>query len=563
MFTFCFHKSASVSLLHYAVLNVAPLRSPAKAAARRSYWTISSMNAKSQTSDAESKSFYQYTSGRWLWNEDAQLAVRYVKFNIKELCCIAAASVGSTSCTDVTKLTEGNFNKVLLLTTDDGKEVIAKIPNPNAGYPHFLTASEVATNGFSPKVYTWCAKADETPVGAEYIVMEKSPGIKLSHVWDDMHVLKKSEIVTQLVRFDASLASNPLPAYGSLYYAQDANGDKFAVGPTNNRKYFDDGRATLPLDHGPWDSVEQYVLANARREKQSIINLPPSRRLQGLFNGPGQYQPSRKTKLRALDCYMKVARHLLPKITETHRPVLWHPDLHGDNSFVDPDNPTKITGIIDWQAAHIAPLFLQVRRPGLLDFDGPIPERMKPPKRPENFDQLSPDEKAGAKKLHAAQAMHVLYEIELLQQCREAGQALRGRETLVGRLAGLVGSIFDDGEPIVLGLLMQAVDRWTEIVGQDPDEYRPRVPCPIHFTNAERAQQRADQTKWEEGVKIMDEIVRAIGAYSGWDGFVNHDDYGSRKRAVADVREAFVQRVAASDEERREWIKAWPFPVDG
>ncbi|RHZ51896.1 hypothetical protein CDV55_102552 [Aspergillus turcosus] len=531
MFTFCFHKSASVSLLHYAVLNVAPLRSPAKAAARRSYWTISSMNAKSQTS--ESEPFYQYTSGRWLWNEDAQLAVRYVKFNIKELCRIAAASVGSTSCTDVTKLTEGNFNKVLLLTTDDGKEVIAKIPNPNAGYPHFLTASEVATNGFSPKVYTWCAKADETPVGAEYIVMEKSPGIKLSH----RRTLSQHTVVYTMRRTRMVISYN--------------------------RKYFDDGRATLPLDRGPWDSVEQYVLANARREKQSIINLPPSRRLQGLFNGPGQYQPSRKTKLRALDCYMKVARHLLPKITETHRPVLWHPDLHGDNIFVDPDNPTKITGIIDWQAAHIAPLFLQVRRPGLLDFDGPIPERMKPPKLPENFDQLSPDEKAGAKKLHAAQAMHVLYEIKLLQQCKEAGQALRGRETLVGRLAGLVGSIFDDGEPIVLGLLMQAVDRWTEIVGQDPDEYRPRVPCPIHFTNAERAQQRADQTKWEEGVKIMDEIVRAIGAYSGWDGFMNHDDYRSRKRAVADLREAFVQRVAASDEERREWIKAWPFPIDG
>lgn len=28
---------------------------------------------------------------------------------------------------------------------DDGKEVVAKLPNPNAGRPHFTTASEVAT----------------------------------------------------------------------------------------------------------------------------------------------------------------------------------------------------------------------------------------------------------------------------------------------------------------------------------------------------------------------------------------------------------------------------------
>jgi hypothetical protein len=45
----------------------------------------------------------------------------------------------------VQKLPEGNFSKVFLITMDDGKEVIAKLPNPNAGRAHFTTASEVAT----------------------------------------------------------------------------------------------------------------------------------------------------------------------------------------------------------------------------------------------------------------------------------------------------------------------------------------------------------------------------------------------------------------------------------
>lgn len=31
---------------------------------------------------------------------------------------------------------------------NDGNEVIAKVPNPNAGRPHFTTASEVATMDF-------------------------------------------------------------------------------------------------------------------------------------------------------------------------------------------------------------------------------------------------------------------------------------------------------------------------------------------------------------------------------------------------------------------------------
>lgn len=67
---------------------------------------------------------------------------------MKELCRIAAQSVGSQSCVEVTKLPEGNFTKALLLRMDDGKECVAKIPNSNAGRAHFLTASEVATMEF-------------------------------------------------------------------------------------------------------------------------------------------------------------------------------------------------------------------------------------------------------------------------------------------------------------------------------------------------------------------------------------------------------------------------------
>jgi len=43
---------------------------------------------------------------------------------------------------------EGSFNKALLLTMSDGREVIAKLPCPNAGPPHYAIASEVATLEF-------------------------------------------------------------------------------------------------------------------------------------------------------------------------------------------------------------------------------------------------------------------------------------------------------------------------------------------------------------------------------------------------------------------------------
>lgn len=46
------------------------------------------------------------------------------------------------------------------------------------------------------------------------------------------------------------------------------------------------------------------------------------------------------------------------RIEEILSPLLLHPDLHKRNIFVDSDDPTKITGIIDWQAASLDPVLL-------------------------------------------------------------------------------------------------------------------------------------------------------------------------------------------------------------
>lgn len=104
--------------------------------------------------DDTNNPLYNYTGGRWLWNEEKQLKARYVKFKLQALCDVATRAVGSGSCTNATKLTEGNFNMVLQLSMDDGKEVFAKIPNPNAGLPELVTSSEVATMEFVRTIFS-------------------------------------------------------------------------------------------------------------------------------------------------------------------------------------------------------------------------------------------------------------------------------------------------------------------------------------------------------------------------------------------------------------------------
>jgi hypothetical protein len=74
-----------------------------------------------------------YTSGRWLWNEREQLEARYQRFDVPSLQPVACQAVGASRCTSFEKLEEGNYNKAYRLVTDDGQNVIAKVPHPNAG----------------------------------------------------------------------------------------------------------------------------------------------------------------------------------------------------------------------------------------------------------------------------------------------------------------------------------------------------------------------------------------------------------------------------------------------
>ena len=84
-----------------------------------------------------------------MWNEHEQLQRRHVKFNLAALIRVVEDAVGPDArCVGFAKLPEGNFNKTCIATMQDGHELIARLPNPNAGRPHYTTASKVATMAY-------------------------------------------------------------------------------------------------------------------------------------------------------------------------------------------------------------------------------------------------------------------------------------------------------------------------------------------------------------------------------------------------------------------------------
>ena len=94
-------------------------------------------------------------------------------------------------------------------------------------------------------------------------------------------------------------------------------------------------------------------------------------------------------------------------------------------------------------------------------------------------------------------------------------------------------------------------------MGAGPDG-QPSVPCPLAFTDAEITRQQEEYEKWASGVELKAQVLQEMGAYSGWDGWIKHRLCDDMRRQLENTFQRFLDREARSDEERAEWIRAWP-----
>lgn len=100
---------------------------------------------------------------------------------MNKLAQIAASTVDSGCCVAIEKYPDGQYARAFLMTMEDGKQVVAKVPDPNAGQGRLTTASEVATMEFvvlmtfaSPTVLTFYRLATSSELQSQ----EFTPGIR-------------------------------------------------------------------------------------------------------------------------------------------------------------------------------------------------------------------------------------------------------------------------------------------------------------------------------------------------------------------------------------------------
>ncbi|KAJ6189838.1 phosphotransferase enzyme family protein [Penicillium mononematosum] len=458
--------------------------------------------------------FFKFTRGRFVVEEAENL-------DLNKLAQVTADSVGAAQCISIKKYPDGMFNKSFPMTIEDGQEVVAKVPNPNAGIPHFTTASEVATMDFArkiinspaPHVYAWNSRAKSHPVGAEFIIMDKIEGVPLSEVWDTMQIQKRLKVILAMTSLQKEWLSVSFSHYESLYYAGDVQS------PAGNHyvkraplsKIQSSPLARLLVGIGLmradqfWTLKEDhYMQAVGAREIKAIQSLKPPKQI-ALFCGPKLYQPDAEKKLTVLAWYQKIVDALIPKDTSVTNPRLWHDDLHGDNIFAD----------TIW---------------------------------------LSTEERSAATRAHIVQNVFIGWRQLMHAKNLDLYRVVEFRKTPAYGLLFLAHRMFEYGEAHFLSLLVDLKDRWADLPGVTSD-----TPFPFDFSEEDFERIKLDSDDAVAGTELVAEIKEKIGDLWPDKGFIEYERYDDCKAVLDELKGQILDQLAETDEEKAEYQRHWPF----
>ncbi|KAF2423572.1 phosphotransferase enzyme family protein [Tothia fuscella] len=526
--------------------------------------------------------FFQFTRGTFVRNEAEQLASRRIKFDMNELTRVAASSIGANSCIMVENLPDGMYNKTFLLSMDDGQKVVAKVPNPNSGTPYFTTASEVATMDFPiyvrntlkapvPKVFKYECRSSN-PVGAEFIIMEKVAGVQLGQLWSKMELVDKMRLRLDLSRLQSLWLSLKFNGYGALYYSRDlenphrsvlytqSSGEpisdrNFTIGPVTGRQWFDEGRGNLLLDRGPWKCVQNYYNAIGNREETAISVLTPAPKPTVMVCGPGIYQPRISDKLAAIDSYLKINNDLLPTEDSLISSHIWHNDLHAENIFVDPLDPTRITGIIDWQGMDLLPLIEHNIDPSFIEYTGPEPDTLEPPQLKDT--NLEGAEKAAALKQYFDEALFIASRKITLKRLPSAYAATQFQHTDAFNLLILGRRLSEFGEAHFNSLVLSLREAWSTLPVVQASLPPREFPVSIDKARAQEIESSIERALL--AIQLMNKVKARLGPLWPDKDAVAYEDYDRTKSALRESREEIVARFGKTEDEREELRRLWPF----
>ncbi|PPQ69531.1 hypothetical protein CVT26_001789 [Gymnopilus dilepis] len=518
---------------------------------------------------------YEYlkscTSKRWMYNDDMQMRLRRLEFDVGALGNAAAKAAGASHWTDMRLIAEGQFNRVLGVTLDNGMEVVARMPFPLAGPARLMTSSEVATMDFLrnslgapvPAVLAWNASS-ENEVGTEYIIMEKCLGETLP---TDKPSPGSTILVAQTVM--DLLATVKFSQYGSIYYKEDVDvhlqsrplyhdpdvGDesteKFRIGPSAERRFYRGGRAQLDIDRGPWTDPLSYIKAVANCEIEWIKAFADQ------HPTPSPHPAARH--ISVLKDWLQQAPAVIPE-PQYCVATLSHPDMEPSDVFYEPEGSFEQLSynvtIADWQGASVLPLF-ETHVPHFVSTKNNY-EKM-PDNSTKEGDQKSED---SSEERHVNLSLYALVE-----GFGEHGEA----ETPADLYAVLTeprfqqlrqtiyysSNLWPDNLPRFEKCLIDLVRGYDENVAWRED--RPDSPLQYSPEEIEKNQKDVSDFYMKQFTfqRLLD-LLESRGIPVGEDGSVPVADYDKAKAEVDKIQE-WILSTFPGDEAKASIIERWPF----
>ncbi|KLO16686.1 protein kinase subdomain-containing protein PKL/CAK/Fmp29 [Schizopora paradoxa] len=524
---------------------------------------------------------FEFTSGRWIYNDELRRAERRNSFNVEGLLQLAAESV-KRSLDEIVrfeKLAEGGFNRVFLITMRDGFRPVARIPYSITTPKFFAVASEVATLAFlrgyglpvaEPYGYS---PTTENSAGTEYIFLQYLEGISFSSVFYTMDEGEIISVLRQIAELERKFMSINFPAGESLYFTEDlkyikaagvpTHDEDFSVGPETSSPLWSGRRGLLDVDRGPYATFEEALARGAEKEKAYLQKFGrPLHPFQRIRRPAYEYQEqSPSDHIENLERYLNIVPSLVHKPEDSNRArvlnrfCIRHPDIQPNNIIVSrsPDtNSYRVVGLIDWQHAAILPLSLQAGfTPNMDNYGDTGWDPTQPPSLPENFDALDKAAQESEMIDYRHRLLHYYYiksmeELNYHHYCAmmEPMGMLRRRLFYHARSAW-------DGETLDLKVaLIEAAQKW-EALSETKGE-----PCPLAFDPE-------DVRKTEE---LEAEVADLDGLFKRFQGAIG---FGAEGRVPTERYEeslAFCKKLKEDgllkieDEEVRAQIIAhWPF----
>lgn len=421
--------------------------------------------------------------------------------------------------------------------------------------------------------------------------MERMSGIPLSARWYSFTPAQKFRILRRISQIQKSWTSIRFSKVGSLYFRKDLinaetssylyidendneiNNSKYVIGPSTAREWVEHGRQNLPCDRGPCritlviisklltlragNTIKEYKTSAVARERMAIEKLNGLPRQDVMVCGPKLYVPTKERKLTALELLERVLPFILPLQDELVANHIWHNDLHAENIFVNTEEPTQITGIIDWQSTYIAPLFDQTLEPSsLLDFDSELGDSLEPPELRSDINDMPLEERKAAIREFYARGLMVAWRKLLYKNSPAQYNAMIFGKSVAGNLIALGRRLYSLGEAHFMSLLLDLQKEWS---GLPAVQEAGKPPFPIPFSAVQKSQ-ILEQTKLaDQSIEMMNYIAKQFGDLWPDKGLTEHDQYENVRSELRAVRDKLVNHLDLTPEQEKEFDKFWPF----